>query len=161
MYRDPRFSCVESNPAAPAVPGPEAVPQAGRAWVRIPVREEADVAIARICVRRLAADGGLSESRTHSLATAVSEIARNIVVHGRAGDLAVAVAGAGDRRGLVVVARDSGPGIPDLEMAMQDGYSTAGRLGLGLSSARRLVDEFDVESSIDNGTTVTLRMWER
>jgi serine/threonine-protein kinase RsbT len=117
--------------------------------------------MARKWVRQLAADGGLSATTTHSLATAVSEIARNIVIHTRGGELSISVARGGDRRGLVVTARDAGPGIPDLALAMQDGYSTARRLGLGLAGAQRLVDEFDIDSSIDRGTTVTLRMWAR
>jgi serine/threonine-protein kinase RsbT len=125
------------------------------------VREEADVAIARKWVRQLAADAGLSDPKTHSLATAVSEIARNIVVHARTGELSITLTRDSERCGLVLVARDTGPGIPDLQKAMQDGYSTAGRLGLGLSGAQRLVDEFEIESWVDQGTTVTLRMWAR
>ena len=157
-----RFSHVSA--ATPGIPG---IPTSGsksppdRDGVRILVREDADVAIARKWVRQLATDGGLSEARTHSLATAVSEIARNLVIHAGAGQLSMSVARGGDRRGLVVVARDTGPGIPDLQKAMQDGYSTAGRLGLGLPGAQRLVDEFEIESWVNQGTTVTLRMWAR
>ena len=107
----------------------------------VPIREEADVAVARQCIRQLAPDGGLSATATHALATAVSEIARNIVVHAGSGQLTVCVVNDADRRGLTVTACDTGDGIPDLEQAMQDGYSTRRSLGLGLSSARRLVDD--------------------
>jgi serine/threonine-protein kinase RsbT len=133
----------------------------GEHCVRMAIREEADVAMARKCVRQLAPHGGLSEGAAHALATAVSEVARNIVVHAGGGELTVGVPRVGTPRGLVVVAQDAGPGIPDVARAMQDGYSTANSLGLGLSSARRLVHDFELHSEIDRGTTVTLRMWAR
>jgi serine/threonine-protein kinase RsbT len=107
----------------------------------------------------MAVRGGLSASATHALATAVSEIARNIVVHAGVGELTVCVVDDLDRRGLMVTACDTGAGIPDLEQAMQDGYSTRESLGLGLSGARRLVDEFELVSAPDRGTTVILKKW--
>jgi serine/threonine-protein kinase RsbT len=129
--------------------------------VRIPIREEIDVAMARKHVRELAARQGLSEAAAHSLATATSEIARNIVVHAGAGEIVLDVEHGSGQRGILVVARDAGPGIPDLEQAMEDGYSTGNGLGLGLPGARRLVDEFELISVVDRGTTVVLRMWVR
>jgi serine/threonine-protein kinase RsbT len=129
--------------------------------IRMVIREEADVAVARKHVRQLAPEGGLSAAATHALTTAVSEIARNIVIHAGAGELVVSVVCVDGRLGLLVIARDTGPGIPDLALAMRDGYSTAGSLGLGLASAARLVNDFDLASAADCGTTVTLRMWAR
>jgi serine/threonine-protein kinase RsbT len=67
----------------------------------------------------------------------------------------------GDRQGVIVVARDQGPGIPDVQRALEDGYSTSGGLGLGLPGARRLMDDFDVTSSVGQGTTVTMKKWRR
>jgi serine/threonine-protein kinase RsbT len=94
------------------------------------------------------------------IATAISEVARNIISYAVSGEVEVAEAGDGHRRGIEVVARDRGPGIADVEHAMQDGYSTGGGLGLGLPGCRRLVDEFSIESSTGGtGTTVTMRKW--
>ncbi|HSI51739.1 MAG TPA: anti-sigma regulatory factor [Ideonella sp.] len=123
------------------------------------VSHESDVAVARRRARELAAQQGLSEVRSEALATAVTELARNIVVHARSGELQFSAVGNAPRRGVVVTARDAGPGIEDVEQVMQDGFSTAQGLGLGLPSARRLVDEFEIESEIGTGTTITLRQW--
>jgi serine/threonine-protein kinase RsbT len=129
--------------------------------IRVPIREEADVVVARRHVRELGLDARLAEHAVEALATAVSEVARNIVVHARAGELLLGVVKAGGRCGVVVLARDEGPGIMNLEEAMQDGYTTAKGLGLGLSSARRLVDEFEIvsETGSSTGTTVTMKKW--
>jgi serine/threonine-protein kinase RsbT len=99
-------------------------------------------------------------SALEALATAVSEVARNVLVHARTGEIVLAIERAPGKLALVVIARDDGPGISDIERAMGDGYSSAFGLGLGLPSARRLVDEFAIESSVDQGTTVTLKMWQ-
>jgi anti-sigma regulatory factor (Ser/Thr protein kinase) len=127
--------------------------------VRVSIDEEADVAMARKAVRRLAPLGGLSDRETHALTTAVSEIVWNIVTHARAGELTVDVIEGDVRRGVRVIAHDAGPGIPDADRAMQDGYSTGRGLGLGLPSARRLVDDFALVSHLERGTTVTLTKW--
>ncbi|OLC67000.1 MAG: ATP-binding protein [Candidatus Rokubacteria bacterium 13_1_40CM_2_68_8] len=127
--------------------------------VRVPIRHESDVAMARKRVREMARRQGLEERAVEALATAVSEVARNIVVHAGLGELLLDAAEERGRRGVVVIARDGGPGIPDLEMALRDGYSSAEGLGLGLSSARRLVDEFEIISTAGQGTTVTLKKW--
>jgi anti-sigma regulatory factor (Ser/Thr protein kinase) len=126
--------------------------------IHVPIRQEADVAVARQAVRSLAPRAALSNSATHALTTAVSEIAYNIAIHAGAGELVVRVVDE-PRRGLVVIARDAGPGIADVERAMQDGFSTARGLGLGLSSAQRLVDDFELVSARNRGTTVTLKKW--
>ena len=93
------------------------------------------------------------------IATAVSEVARNIVEYAGVGEVLLSVVQNSVRRGLQVVGRDQGPGIADIDQAMQDGYSTSQGLGLGLPGSRRLVDEFHIESKVGLGTIVTLRKW--
>jgi anti-sigma regulatory factor (Ser/Thr protein kinase) len=95
------------------------------------------------------------------VATAISEVARNIVMFAERGELIVTLVGEDGRRGVSVVARDVGPGIADLERAVQDGYSGYGGMGLGLPGSRRLMDEFEVTSVVDQGTTVTMTKWAR
>jgi serine/threonine-protein kinase RsbT len=134
-------------------------PPGFRSEARVPVSEEADVAMARKCAREVARLAGLSEVQTEALATAVSEIARNILVHAGAGEVLFGTTGGGARHAVVVIARDHGPGIPDPEEALRDGYSSTGPLGLGLSSARRLVDDFTLFPTVGGGTTVILKKW--
>ncbi len=118
-----------------------------------------DIDWARRTVRELSAREGFSEAISVALATAVTEIARNIVVHAGRGDMSFSLVTDGRRRGIVVVARDTGPGIPDIARAMEDGYSTKGSLGLGLAGAQCLVDEFEIESALGAGVTVKLTQW--
>jgi serine/threonine-protein kinase RsbT len=126
----------------------------------VSVREGADVAIARQRARELARRLGWPASAVEALATAVSEIAHNIVAHAEAGEIVLdVVLNDRGRPGVAVVARDRGPGIPDVELAMRDGYSSAGGLGLGLPSARRLVDEFELVGGAGQGATVIMRKW--
>jgi len=132
---------------------------ASEAQVRVFIRDESDVAVARRRARELASQQGLSEVEAEALATAVTEIARNIVVHAGGGEILFERVVDAPRRGVVVIARDTGPGIPDVEQAMQDGFSTKRGLGFGLPGARRLVDKFEIESKAGAGTTVTLRKW--
>jgi serine/threonine-protein kinase RsbT len=127
--------------------------------VRVSIREEADVAVARKHARDLAAAAGLREGPAGALAIAVSEVARNILVHARHGEVLLALVTDDRRVGVAVTARDAGPGIPHLGNALQDGYSTTRTLGLGLPSARRLMDEFEIESIVGRGTTVTMKKW--
>jgi len=129
------------------------------AEIRVPVHEECDVAVARARARALAREEGFPANRSEALATAISEIARNIVVHAGAGEIVLATVIHRGRRGIRVVARDDHPGIADVDRAMRDGYSTRGGLGLGLPGARRLVDEFTLESAPGRGTTVTMTKW--
>lgn len=129
------------------------------AELRVAVREDADVAVARQAARAVARGVGLRLVSVEALATAVSEIARNIVVHSRGGEVRVRAVEERGRRGVEVVARDDAPGIPDLDRAMRDGYSTSGTLGLGLSAARRHVDAFDIQSAPGAGTKVTMKKW--
>lgn len=127
---------------------------------RVFISGASDVAWARRAVQDLAGREGLGPARAAALATAVSEIARNIVVHAGRGHVTFSPVTDDMRHGIVVVARDDGPGIPDIARAMEDGYSTKGSLGLGLSGAKRLVDEFEIESTPGAGVTVTLTQWE-
>jgi serine/threonine-protein kinase RsbT len=127
--------------------------------VRVPIASEADMVTARAQGRMLAAKLGFSRTDGTLVATAISEIARNIVVHAGGGEVVLKPVYEDRRFGLVVVARDSGPGIRDLQAAMQDGYGAHGSLGLGLPGAKRLMDEFAVESEVGRGTTVTMKKW--
>jgi RNA polymerase sigma factor (sigma-70 family) len=129
--------------------------------VRIPIQTDADVVTARKQGRELAAQAGFSTTELTIIATAISEIARNIVMFARRGEILVSLVGENSRQGVTVVARDSGPGIPDLEQALQDGYSGYGGMGLGLPGSRRLMDEFEITSEVDKGTTVTMTKWRR
>ena len=95
------------------------------------------------------------------ITTAISELARNILLYAKNGEIMVKALNSGERNGILLVARDQGPGIPNIELAMQGGYSTSGNLGLGLPGVRRLMDEMDIESSVGSGTTVTARKWKR
>lgn len=126
--------------------------------VRIPIRVDADIVTARQAVRELAAKIGFAGTELTLIATAVSEVARNIVRFASSGEVTVEVLDE-PRRGLQVVARDTGPGIADVEQALADGYSTNAGLGLGLPGARRLMDEFAVASELGRGTTVTMTKW--
>jgi serine/threonine-protein kinase RsbT len=129
--------------------------------VRIPIRTDADVVAARRQGRELAAQAGFSATELTIIATAISEIARNIVMFANRGEITVSLVGDDSRQGVTVVARDSGPGISDLDRALQDGYSGYGGMGLGLPGSRRLMDEFEVSSEVDRGTTVTMTKWRR
>jgi serine/threonine-protein kinase RsbT len=127
--------------------------------IRVDIHEEADVFVARRHAREVALREGFSSGASGAIATAVSEVARNIVVHAGKGEILLHVEVERHRRGIVVVARDGSPGIADVALAMSDGYSTAGTLGLGLPSARRLMDEFALVSAPGSGTTVTMKKW--
>ena len=129
--------------------------------LRIPVTADVDVVTARQRGRELAAQAGFSSGDQTVIAAAISEIARNILNYAKRGEVLLNVVTNGDRQGVVVVARDQGPGIPDVQRALEDGYSTSGGLGLGLPGARRLMDDFEVTSSVGQGTTVTMKKWRR
>ncbi|MEO6714366.1 MAG: anti-sigma regulatory factor [Mycobacteriales bacterium] len=126
--------------------------------LRIAIVSDADIVQARQGARELAARVGFTRTDLTVIATAVSEIARNIVRFAGSGDVLIDVLDA-PRRGIRIVARDAGPGIANLEEALTDGYSTYHGLGLGLPGARRLMDEFSVTSEMGRGTTVTMTKW--
>lgn len=129
--------------------------------VRVPINSGADILTARLQGRQLASDAGFNNSDLTVIATAISEVARNIVQYARKGEIILAVVQDGNKRGLRVEARDDGPGIPNIELALQDGYSTGGGLGLGLPGTRRLMDELQVDSKVGRGTTVVATKWIR
>lgn len=126
---------------------------------RVPVASDADVVVARQEGRKVAARVGFRSSEQAVIATAISEIARNIVKFATRGEVTVAAVTENERTGVTVVARDAGPGIADIDRAVRDGYSTYGGLGLGLPGARRLMDEFEILSEPGQGTTVTMTKW--
>jgi len=123
------------------------------------LNDDSDVAAARKHTRELGLLSGLSPTGVEELVTAVSEIARNILVHAGRGELLLEVASEEGQPALIVTARDEGPGIADLEDALKDGYSTGHGLGFGLPGARRLVDAFQIQSALGSGTTVILKKW--
>ena len=131
--------------------------------VRVAIVGDADLVPARAQARALATRLGFSRVETTLIATAISEIARNIVVHVGWGEVVLRAVREDRRDGLVVIARDEGPGIPDVQAVLEDGVASRGRLGLGLGlpGARRLMDDFAVESSAGSGTTVTMTKWRR
>jgi serine/threonine-protein kinase RsbT len=120
-----------------------------------------DLVIARREGREMAEQLGLSSSEATLVATAISELARNIVNYAKRGEILVSLVNNGTRRGISVVARDQGPGIADIRLALQAGYSTSGGLGLGLPGVRRIMDEFDIASQPGLGTTITVTKWKR
>jgi len=127
--------------------------------ITVPVNADIDIVTARQKGRELARDLGFTSTDLALIATAISELARNIILYANSGDILLSVVENGTRRGLKVVARDDGPGIPDIERALEEGFSTSRSLGLGLSGVRRLMDEFDIVSEVGNGTTVTVKKW--
>jgi serine/threonine-protein kinase RsbT len=128
----------------------------------IPIESDGDVVTARQQARAMASALELTSTDQTLLATAISEVARNITAYAVRGEVVLSVIeDDGGRRGIRVIARDQGPGIENLELALQDGYTSGGGLGLGLPGARRLVHHFEIETAPGRGTKVTLVMWER
>lgn len=126
---------------------------------RIPIQRSDDIVTARELARGMARTAGFNGSDLTLIATAISEVTRNIVEHAERGELVLTLVSNGSRRGISIVARDDGPGIPDVQRAMQYGYSSRNGLGVGLPGARWLMDEFDIDSKVGKGTTVTMRKW--
>ena len=129
--------------------------------IRVPIEKDDDVVVARSRARELASGLGFTGTDLTLLATAISEIARNITAYATRGEICITTVRRGGRSGVKVVAMDHGPGIPDLELALRDGYTSGKGLGLGLPGARRLMDEFDVDTEVGRGTTVTMLKWGR
>ena len=128
---------------------------------RIAIERETDIVTARQAGRQIAAAAGFSMTDQTLIATAISEVARNIVIYAQRGEVLVKRVDELGRTGVEVVARDDGPGIESIELAMKDGYSTKRSLGLGLPGARRLMDDFHLVSELGHGTTVTMKKWKR
>ena len=127
----------------------------------VPIKAHGDVVLARQKVRDLASGLRFSGSEMTLIATAISEVARNIVIYAGSGEIVLRVVQRGLRCGILIIARDRGPGIADIERAMGDGYSSSRGLGLGLPGARRLMDEFEIVSEVGKGTEITMTKWER
>ena len=127
--------------------------------VRVPIDSDADLVAARAEGRALAERLGFPRPDPTLIATAISEVGRNIVVHVGRGEIVLRPFEEAGRYGLVVIARDEGPGVRDLEAVLRDDYSGRGGLGLGLPGARRLMDDFRIESDAETGTTVTMMKW--
>ncbi len=144
-----RLAAARTHNAKPPITGEQCVRLAS----------DMDIVAARQLARALAEQIGFSAGDATVVATAVSELARNIVDYAPPGEMVVRSIENGNRVGLVLVARDNGPGIKDIARAMRDGFSTSGRLGLGLPGVRRLMDEFEIVSEPGKGTCVTVKKW--
>jgi serine/threonine-protein kinase RsbT len=127
--------------------------------IRVRIESDVDIVTARQKGRELARTLGFSTTDLALIATAISELARNIVLYAPGGEIALKAAEGHNGVGIVVVAADAGPGIADVAQAVEDGYSTSGGLGLGLGGVRRLMDEFDIASGAGRGTRVVAKKW--
>ena len=125
----------------------------------LPLTNEHDIVLSRQAVRRLAQEQGLSLVDQTKLVTAASELARNAYIYGGGGTLKWEVLLEGSKRGVRLTFLDSGPGIANIDLALTDGWTSGHGLGLGLSGARRLVNEFEIESTLGVGTRVTVTRW--
>ena len=129
--------------------------------MRVPIDRDADIVAARQKGREMASHCGFATTDLAVIATAISELARNIVRYALHGEIFLRLVEDHGRLGFEIVARDDGPGIADITRAMEDGYSTSGSLGLGLPGTRRLMDDFEITSDFGKGTQVTVRKWKR
>jgi serine/threonine-protein kinase RsbT len=129
--------------------------------IRMRINSDLDIIAARRKGRELAKDLGFGPTDLAIIATAISELSRNIVLYARGGEITLKSTEDNDVPVIIVVASDTGSGISDVAEAMRDGYSTSGSLGLGLPGVRRLMDEFEIVSRVGRGTTVTAKKWKR
>jgi serine/threonine-protein kinase RsbT len=127
--------------------------------IRVAINSDQDIVSARQKGRAMAAELGFSTGDATLIATAISELARNIVSYARKGQITLKTVNGLNRQGVAVIASDDGPGIRDIQQALRDGFSTSGSLGLGLPGVRRLMDEFEITSQPGRGTTVTVKKW--
>ena len=125
------------------------------------INSDQDIVLARQKGRALAMEVGFASGDATLIATAISELARNIVSYARTGEITLRIVDGVSRQGLSIIASDNGPGIPDLRQALRDGFSTSGSLGIGLPGVRRLMDEFEITSQYGRGTTVTVKKWKQ
>jgi serine/threonine-protein kinase RsbT len=126
---------------------------------QLPLRSQEDIVLARQVARTWSIKAGFSLVDQTKIVTATSELARNALVHGGGGELQVEQVERNGRRGLQLTFADRGPGIPDIQQAMRDGYTTNGGMGLGLSGSKRLMNEFAIESAVGQGTRVVIVKW--
>jgi serine/threonine-protein kinase RsbT len=127
--------------------------------IQVPINSDQDIVAARQKGRSLAVALGFSSGDATLIATAISELARNIITYAKSGEIRLTVINGSARQGIRLVAHDQGPGIADVQQALRDGFSTSGSLGLGLPGVMRLVDEFEIVSEENRGTTVTAKKW--
>lgn len=127
----------------------------------VPIHSESDIVVARKAAREIATQVGFGITDVTRIITAASELARNIHLYAGSGRMRWRVLHANDRTGIELTFEDHGPGIADIEQALQEGFSTGGGLGMGLPGARRLMDELEIQSEVGKGTTVTVRKWRR
>lgn len=127
--------------------------------INIPINEEVDIVKARQTGRQMAEEFGFISIDQALIATAISELTRNIITYAKKGTLYLERIHDRGRVGLLVISKDHGPGIENIGLALQDGYSTTQSFGLGLPGVRRLMDDFDIQSKLGEGTTVTTRKW--
>jgi serine/threonine-protein kinase RsbT len=130
------------------------------AETRAPIKQGKDIITARQAGRALAAQLGFSSADQTLIATAISEMARNILMYAKSGEIILRPE-QDNRPGITIIAHDEGPGIPDIQRALQNGYSTTGGLGLGLPGTKRIMDEFSIISEVGKGTVVTMKKWKR
>ncbi|ABY35871.1 MULTISPECIES: anti-sigma regulatory factor [Chloroflexus] len=123
------------------------------------IRSDLDIVIARTMARDMAKALGFGPIDQARIATAVSELARNIFLYAGTGNVTVRDIEKGSRKGIEIICEDQGPGIPNIDLVMQDGYSTSRGMGMGLPGAKRLMDEFDIKSKEGVGTTIVCRKW--
>ena len=133
--------------------------ESAREDLRVAVSSTRDVVTARREARTLARSLGFEGSQVTLIAAAISEVGRNIVEFARHGEIVLGCIGNGSKCGIQIVARDQGPGIANLAKAMQYGYSTRHRVGAGLPGAKWLMDEFEIQSNMGKGTTITMKKW--
>jgi serine/threonine-protein kinase RsbT len=127
--------------------------------VRAPIKSANDVVLARQIVRRGAQQAGLSLVDQTKIVTAASELARNTLIYGLGGEMTMELLDEGERRGVRLTFVDQGPGIADLNLALQDGWTSGNGLGMGLSGTRRLVNDFEIKSRLGEGTRVSIARW--
>jgi len=127
--------------------------------IQVAINSDQDIVSARQKGRVMANELGFSSGEATLIATAISELARNIVAYARKGQITLKMVNGLDRQGISVVATDNGPGIADIRQALRDGFSTSGSLGLGLPGVRRLMDEFEITSEPGRGTMVAVKKW--
>jgi serine/threonine-protein kinase RsbT len=125
----------------------------------LPIRTETDIVSVRHAVRQWSVKTGFSIVDQTKFVTAASELARNTLVYGRGGNAIIESIEDGRRKGVRLTFEDRGPGIPDIELALKDGYTSGGGLGMGLGGAKRLVNEFEIVTKVGEGTKVTITRW--
>jgi len=125
----------------------------------IAISTNSDIILARELGRKMGKELGFSETDLTIIATVISEVARNIIVFAKNGNITLIKVRHANKAGLEIIAEDKGPGIPDVFLAMQDGYSTGKGLGLGLPGVRRLTDEFEIFSENGKGTKISVKKW--